>query len=642
MRNKRNCYIAIALATLALALMAWRCWPPGRLRLLQSAAVVETRSCWQLQSNGQTLLTLRQDTTYTAACFINKWWLLPSCHGRLATHAGGSEARIAGAKAAHMLKSEIAKNDSILRGLNAQKAELTYYLRRHNVKDEGYDMLARYAQRIRRDADSLSRTLKTLRTASPAATTITRTNSYRAIYRDLHGKQKTADCDLYRTQPGGYKLLQLRSRRTPLGVIPVSLLPWVTHIPDYIFTTAYGNIGRQAISNPQIATRFGVSTPAEAKEKLGMGVQTDGQKRYAGGLKDGLRQGYGVLTEGDLLLYAGQWEAGKRKGHGQTIDKQGRTINGRWAADTLYAGSRRDTSGIYNGHMDRHGVAQGHGTQLTAAGEFYEGKWLNDRRTGFGFALAPHKYLQAGEWRDDIYRGERLVYTSERIYGIDISKYQHEIGKKKYTIDWPNLRITHLGTLSKKTISGRVDYPVSFLYIKSTEGTTVLNKYYQADYRAARKHGLHVGTYHFFSTTTPADAQAAHFIKHSLFSKGDLPPVLDLEPYPSQIAKMGGPEAMWTRVRTWLNIVERRTGVRPILYISQIFVNKYLPLAPDIKQNYHVWIARYGEYKPDIKLSYWQLSPDGRVRGIHGEVDINVFNGYQDVFNEFLRTSLIP
>jgi lysozyme len=66
-------------------------------------------------------------------------------------------------------------------------------------------------------------------------------------------------------------------------------------------------------------------------------------------------------------------------------------------------------------------------------------------------------------------------------------------------------------------------------------------------------------------------------------------------------------------------------------------VNKYLPLAPDIRENYQVWIARYGEYKPDVQLVYWQLCPDGRVKGIHGEVDINVFNGYKDEFEKFKK-----
>jgi lysozyme len=60
--------------------------------------------------------------------------------------------------------------------------------------------------------------------------------------------------------------------------------------------------------------------------------------------------------------------------------------------------------------------------------------------------------------------------------------------------------------------------------------------------------------------------------------------------------------------------------------------------ATDIKKKYNVWIARYGEYKPDVKLVYWQLSSTGKVQGITGDVDINVFNGYQGQFAEFVRT----
>ena len=54
-----------------------------------------------------------------------------------------------------------------------------------------------------------------------------------------------------------------------------------------------------------------------------------------------------------------------------------------------------------------------------------------------------------------------------------------------------------------------------------------------------------------------------------------------------------------------------------------------------------MWIARYGEYKPDVRLAYWQLCPDGHVRGITPEVDINVFNGYRNEYEEFLRNECI-
>jgi lysozyme len=98
---------------------------------------------------------------------------------------------------------------------------------------------------------------------------------------------------------------------------------------------------------------------------------------------------------------------------------------------------------------------------------------------------------------------------------------------------------------------------------------------------------------------------------------------------------------MWNAIRTWLTTVEKTVGVKPLLYVSQNFVNRYMEDAPDIKRDYRVWIARYGEYKPDIKLAIWQLCPDGRVSGIHGHVDINVFNGYNDQYEDFLQENCI-
>ncbi len=256
---------------------------------------------------------------------------------------------------------------------------------------------------------------------------------------------------------------------------------------------------------------------------------------------------------------------------------------------------------------------------------------------GFALRVTPEKGVQLGEWKNGKFKGQRIVHNKERIYGIDISRFQHEKGRRRYPINWKKMRITSLGTLSKKRVSGKVDYPVSFCYIKTTEGRTIRNKYYATDYFQAKKHGIKTGVYHFFSTKSSASQQAAWFFKNAKYQKEDLPPVLDLEPSDAQIRKMGGVEIMFREVRTWLNAVERRWGVKPILYINQRFVNKYLPLASDIKEKYNVWIARYGEYKPDVHMLYWQLSPDGRVAGITPEVDINVFNGYADKFNEYIE-----
>lgn len=297
--------------------------------------------------------------------------------------------------------------------------------------------------------------------------------------------------------------------------------------------------------------------------------------------------------------------------------------------------------GEYDGEYSN-GKREGHGILSLPDGTYYNGMWENDMRNGFGFAIDTLGNLRAGEWKDDKFQGERLTYTSDRIYGIDISRYQHDIGKKHYAINWQKVRISHLGNKSSKRISGAVDYPVRFCYIKSTEGTSIRNKYFASDYSNAKKYGIRTGAYHFFSTKSGGTAQANYFLKTTYLRKGDLPPVLDVEPSASQIRAMGGTAALFSNIRAWLRAVEQRCGVKPILYVGQTFVNKYLVDAPDIKRDYQVWIARYGEFKPDVKLVIWQLCPDGRVNGIRGAVDINVFNGYGDQFDEFLENNCIP
>lgn len=330
-----------------------------------------------------------------------------------------------------------------------------------------------------------------------------------------------------------------------------------------------------------------------------------------------------------------------REGKCLTKDMYGRIIIGHFHADTLVYGIRIDSTGTYAGQFNRHMMAQGHGSYQSADGTYYEGHWDRDRQNGFGFCVSP-SFLKAGIWRFGRFHGERMVYTTERIYGIDISRYQHEIGRRRYSINWKQLRIMGLGRrISTNRVNGEVDYPVSFVYIKSTEGISIKNRYFHDDYLNCRRHSIPVGAYHFFSVRQDPKLQASHFLKESNFKRGDLPPMLDIEPTDAMIKQSGGPEVMFKNIRTWLKIVEKRTGTKPLLYINQRFVNTWLDYAPDIKRDYHFWIARYGEYKPDIHLALWQLSADGNVKGIQGHVDLNVFNGYQGQWNEFLSEQCI-
>ena len=332
---------------------------------------------------------------------------------------------------------------------------------------------------------------------------------------------------------------------------------------------------------------------------------------------------------------AGHFLVGSLNGKGIARDWRGRIVSATWDNDTVVYAMRTDEQGRYIGQMDSLLQACGQGMMDEWDGCHKEGFWQDDQLHGFAFDSSPNHQLRVGEWKEGKFLGEKLKYTTERIYGIDISRHQHEKGRKRFGIDFSKLRITSLG--KRHDAQGRT-FPVSFLYIKSTEGTTIRNRYFMSDYMKAKKAGIHVGAYHFFSLKSSAELQAKYFVNHTLFRKGDFPPVLDVEPTDAQIRKMGGDEVLMQRIRIFMEYVERRTGMRPILYVSQMFINRHMANAADIKKKYNVWIARYGQYKPDVRLVYWQLCPDGRVDGITGEVDINVFNGYQNQFQEFVKT----
>lgn len=369
----------------------------------------------------------------------------------------------------------------------------------------------------------------------------------------------------------------------------------------------------------------------------GYGMLHRADTLYYGMFVAGRQEGEGVMQYPDGSRYCGGWYAGKKQGYGEMTDSLGWKYAGMWLADSLHTGKMKGNMGIYKGSFNRELEAQGMGEYRTEDGHYYSGEWNKGVRDGFGFALAPHEVLKCGVWSNGIFKGEQMLYTAHRIYGIDISKYQHVIGRRVYPIDWKRLRITHLGHISKKKVDGTVDYPVSFVYIKSTEGMTVTNPYYLRDAAAARKYGYPVGAYHFFSTR-PADRQAAFFLKKASLRKGDLPPMLDVELTDRQIKAMGGIEALFREMLVWLRTVERCSHTTPIIYIGQEFVNKYMASAPEELKKYPVWVARYGAYKPYVHLLYWQLSPDGRVDGIWGDVDIDVFNGTAEQFREYVQT----
>lgn len=190
------------------------------------------------------------------------------------------------------------------------------------------------------------------------------------------------------------------------------------------------------------------------------------------------------------------------------------------------------------------------------------------------------------------------------VHGIDVSHHQG-------IIDWDQL------------VQNQVeDYPIQFVFIKATEGGDHSDDAFARNFEEAGKRGIIRGVYHFFSPRTDPLKQADFFIRTVKLTKGDLPPVLDIE-----VSGKKSPAELQKSVRLWLDKVEAHYGVKPILYTSYKFKNKYL--AHTDFDRYPYWIAHY--YVDSVKYTgrwhFWQHSDIGTVQGIKEEVDLNVFNG---------------
>ena len=192
------------------------------------------------------------------------------------------------------------------------------------------------------------------------------------------------------------------------------------------------------------------------------------------------------------------------------------------------------------------------------------------------------------------------------IHGIDISHHQGRI-------DWEELKD-----------NGQIDHcPIRFVMIKATEGATQTDRNFRDNFFQARENGFTRGAYHFYSVHSPAEQQAYHFIKTVDLENGDLPPVLDVEHKP----KNQSDEDFRHSVLKWLNIVESHYRVKPIIYTYFKFKTRYL--SDPVFDEYPYWIAHYYvdslEYQGPWK--FWQHTDVGRLPGIKGNVDFNIYNG---------------
>ncbi len=200
--------------------------------------------------------------------------------------------------------------------------------------------------------------------------------------------------------------------------------------------------------------------------------------------------------------------------------------------------------------------------------------------------------------------GDAIYPDSFEIRGIDISHYQQRI-------DWERLRNAQVK-----------DEPLRFIFVKATEGVSLIDENFNENFYQAKRNDIIRGAYHFFTPDADPKAQARFFLKQVHLEPGDLPPVLDVE-------KAGtlNVQQMQKAVRQWLDVVEQHYGVKPIIYTGYKFKLTYLN--DSVFNEYPYWIAHY--YVDHLEYTghwdFWQYTDVGRVDGIAGFVDCNLYRG---------------
>ncbi|OCQ94707.1 hydrolase [Oscillatoriales cyanobacterium USR001] len=191
------------------------------------------------------------------------------------------------------------------------------------------------------------------------------------------------------------------------------------------------------------------------------------------------------------------------------------------------------------------------------------------------------------------------------IRGIDVSSYQPNI-------NWQS--VANDGIL--------------FAFVKATEGVTWIDDTFARNWAAMKTVGIQRGAYHFFRPASSIQGQIDSFLKTVKLQPGDLPPVLDVE----STGGLGATE-ICDRMAIWLDAVEKETGMQPIIYTYPGFWEN---LGTKRFSDYPLWIAHYTTAEEPwvsggwSSWTFWQYTDKGRVAGISGNVDINIFESFRE------------
>lgn len=201
------------------------------------------------------------------------------------------------------------------------------------------------------------------------------------------------------------------------------------------------------------------------------------------------------------------------------------------------------------------------------------------------------------------------------VKGIDVSSYQGEI-------EWEQFQ----------------KQGIKFAFIKATEGSTFVDKYFEKNWEGAENTTLRIGVYHFFSYDSEGKTQAQNFIKTVPINKQALPPVIDVEFYGDKAKNPPNRSQVEKELQTMVKILEEHYGKRVILYTTKKAYDLYIK---DSFEQCDIWI-RDVFTKPSLSdkrtWTFWQYTDRKRLNGYSGDekyIDVNVFNGNEKEFEGY-------
>ena len=197
---------------------------------------------------------------------------------------------------------------------------------------------------------------------------------------------------------------------------------------------------------------------------------------------------------------------------------------------------------------------------------------------------------------------------------LDISHYNRGI-------EWDSLKVAidPRGYTTRSLLHAKRILPVRWVIVKATEGETMIDDKFQDNWSEAGRINVSRGAYHFFLTSKDPRKQAENYIARVKLRKSDLPPILDVE----KMHKGCTRKMLNDRALTWLEIIEKHYGRKPIVYSSDSFARTMM--SSDITDNYPLWIARYNTEAPKTsKWSIWQFTDKAMVIGVPGYCDLSV------------------